>query len=484
MPIQISYNPAASVVANSAVLGGQGQYFQYLNNLLNSQWQTSAQLNNSRLMAMQQAAAESQRQAQQQSFEMQMAPQKAFLEAQGQAYHTQLGMQADAQHQLLGSQLNSDEQARKSAQDFEETKSLASQQQNQQAARLAQQADYESARLAQQQGGQLDNQQQMAQFNADMPYVQQFKSDPFSMLRQNQQKAQQSGYGYTDDQSQQIDKASKGLSAAQEAIQNGDATMGSLLPQIRKNMDILRTVSANPGKPPDTPISQQISKGTAWFNRNAQDPSQAISDQYTPGAVPVSLNPKTGQPDWKHFDEEADQAGGENGLVTGEKVKGLQFKNSVQGEDWVSRQLDRWAKAHSFMAALQQEQYQAAYTQEEGRLRAIVQQASPGMPAAGNRLAPAQAPPPMPGQQVTPQNPQGTPPAADPAQQQPAQPQEIPAAPAQQPAPQQMPQLAPLPPNEIKPTLEYLKGKPRQQWTREDVDKAIRLKMAIDGQAA
>lgn len=423
--ININYAPAAGVVAGLGLLGGQGEYAQNVNQLLTQQWQTAAQMNNARLIAMQQAAAEAQRQAGQQNFEMQMAPMRSYLDMQNQAFQSQLGSQADAQRQILGAQLGSQQ----SAQDFGEQQALYAQH-----AQLQSQND--AARIAQQQQGQLYNQQEMYKFQDDQATSQQFQSDPFAVLRQNQQQAQQSGYDYSPEQQTQIAEAKKNLTAMQSAIKNGQATLPTLLPSIKANMATLSTISANPSVAPPPSMSQRVAKATSWFNPKSQDPSQAISDQYAPGSIPVTIDQKTGKPMvWQGFKPPEMGEIGEDGQVVTAKVAGQNISN--QGK----QAKINWMRSQEIRKAMREEmEINPMLAQDPNAVQMLRQQLEQEWDAVNGGLAKPVHQNPQPPQQQ-----QAQPPAPG-ITQQPQQPQGL----------------------DMQGIVQRLQATPRDRWTRQD----------------
>lgn len=422
------------------LLAGQGEYAGQVNQLLSNQWAQAAQMQNARILAMGQAAAEAQRQASQQNFESNMLPMRSFYDQQNQQFQSNLGMQSDAQRQMLGAQIGSQQ----SAQDFGEQQQLAAQ-------NAQQHADNESARIAQQQQGQLGNQQAMAQFNEDQQAAQQFQQDPFATMRTNQQQSQQKGYSYSDDQQNQMNEAKKNLSAMQQSIQNGEATLPTLLPAIKQAMGTLSSVSANPSVAPPPALPDQFSKDVLWASQS--DPSQPFADKPSPGYVPMQKDPKTGQwqviRGWK-----APEPGevGEDGQIVSEKTLGLRAKNNTAGLDWAFKRMEAEASTpNGQMAQMSDPNWRQNKLQE---YMGLYNSVNAGMvkPVAGPG-APGQQPD---QQQVTPQNPQGAPPQQQPM----AQPQQQPVAGQQQ--------IPPIPPQEVPQVISRLKQIARDHWTPND----------------
>jgi hypothetical protein len=451
MPINISYQPAAGLVAGSSLLAGQGQYAQNANQLLTQQWQTAAQIQNSRLMAMAQAAQDAQMQQNQQNFQMQQMPVQAAYQQQNQAFQSQLGTQADAQQQMLRSYLGSQQ----STQDAAEQQQLSAQQ-------AQQQADNQAAQITLQQQGQLSNQQQMAQFNSDQQMMGQFQDGSYQKrLQQIQQQATQDGSSYTDAQQQQIQTHQQTLQAAQSAVGPtegaGTATTASVMPAVKQAMTALSNIYSNPGKPPPVSPSQQFAQGTVWYQPNATEPSQIYSDTPSAGAIPVQLNKKTQQWESKII-RPGDVAGGGSRandeakqdmevLEAGYKAEKMataleappsprEIKAEVENR-WHAGLMDKddsvnqpgWREA-MYQQVSQEMMQEHAQNRAAGKARVEADKAKlpqrgvgpQAAPAGGAQPPPAGIPAPAPqapvanGQpQVTPQNPQGQPQQAQPA---------------------------------------------------------------------
>lgn len=289
MPIQISYPGSAGDIAGTALLGGQGQYAQNVNQLLTQQWQTAAGIQNARMMAMAQAAQEAQQQQNQQQFELAKMPMQAGIQAQQMQYQNQLGMQADAQQQALHDYYG----GQQSQQDFAEQQDLSAQ-------NAQQQRENQAAQIQLQQQGDLAKQQQMSQYKSDTELMQSFQDGSYQKrLQQIQQQATRDGSDYTPEQKQQIQTHQNTLAAAQAAVGPqegmGSTTSASVRPAVKDAMTALSNIYSNPGQPKPPSPAQQFSQGTAWYQPNASDPSQIISDTPTPGAIPVQKNANSNQ---------------------------------------------------------------------------------------------------------------------------------------------------------------------------------------------
>ncbi|MHB1950110.1 MAG: hypothetical protein ACYCQK_01395 [Acidiferrobacteraceae bacterium] len=332
MPINISYQPGAGYVAGMGLLAGQGQWAQNANQILTQQWQTAAQLQNARLLAMQQAAYDQQKQAADQNFQMQMAPVNAGLQMQQAAYQSDLGMQSDAQKQYLQSQYG----AAQSEQDFQEQSTLAAQQ-------AQQAAENRAAQIAQEQQGQLANSQAMAQYNADQQLMHQFTTAPFAQAQKNMQQAQSQGMGFSPERMQQIKGLQNDLSTMSQQI-GTNYTGSTLMPSIRQKMSQLNQITSQPDAPAPPPTMQQYQQKVIFFNQSTGE----FSPTPKPGFVERQIDPKTGRVVGVQFATRESGGGGQQETPMSEldktKLRQAQVDLNMKRLHYMNESLDRAAK--------------------------------------------------------------------------------------------------------------------------------------------
>lgn len=424
MSINISYQPSAAAVGSAALVGGEGDYLKWLNQMRQQQYQfgvntqlQQAQMQLSRMNALSQIAADAQRQQSQQQFQAAQMPQQAALQAQGQAFQSALGNQSDMQKQMLGAGIDRQQAADRFG--YQQELSYQNADQQAQVANAQQQAE-------------LERQTGLADYNANIKEGQQWQqtwNNPFQSSQKNVEQAQQQGYQFSPADDQKRKGIINDIQAIQQQVSGGQLTYGDALPSFKQKYSQLNSiVPTDKPQTTDEVIQQKVAFGYKM-------PDGSIK----PGTedIPFTVDPKGNVQvvrGWK-----VDQGGQDelapDGSLLGEKTRGQTLKNQI-GEREVALHRFKYAKAAVDSAVKQAQATFQTIDVNAVRQNALAEYdaATQQTPSGPTPVGPGQQPGGNPAPQA--QSPQPGIPAPQPQQQAPV---------AQQPQPQ--PQQAAQPPS-------------------------------------